>query len=97
MTVTANINENICTLTVEGDVDTLTSPDLEKAVEEYAPQCEKMTLDLAGVEYISSAGVRAILKARQIVGGDRFVLKNLQNNVMEIFRITGFAKVLNIE
>lgn len=97
MTVTTNINENICTLTVEGDIDTLTSPDLEKAVAEYAPQCEKLTLDLSGVDYISSAGIRAVLKARQIKGGDNFKLKNLNNNVMEIFRITGFAKVLDIE
>ena len=97
MTITSSLNDRTCTLAVEGDIDTLTSPELEKAVEENAPTCDKLILDLAGVDYISSAGIRSVLKARQMKGNDHFVLKNLNNNVMEIFKITGFVKALNIE
>lgn len=97
MNIEKTMNENICTLSVSGDIDTITSPALEKEVAESAPQCQKMILDLAEVGYISSAGIRSVLKARQIMGKDNLVLKNLNNNLMEIFKITGFLGSLNIE
>ena len=97
MTITSTLNDKTCTLLIEGDIDTITSAELEEAVSENAPLCEKLVLDLAGVEYISSAGIRAVLKARQTVGNDNLTLKNLNNNVMQIFDMTGFTKVLHIE
>ncbi len=97
MTVTQSINDKTCTLLVEGRIDTLTSAELEQAVNESVPLCEKLVLDLAGVDYISSAGIRAVLKARNAIGGNNLTLKNLRGNVFEIFRMTGFTKVLNIE
>ena len=97
MTITWTLNDKTCTLLIEGDIDTITSAELEEAVSENAPLCEKLVLDLAGVEYISSAGIRAVLKARQTVGNDNLTLKNLNNNVMQIFDMTGFTKVLHIE
>ena len=96
MTVKTDFNDKICTMTVEGNIDTMTSSELEQAVTEAAVDCEKLILDFAGVEYISSAGIRAVLEARRIVGGDNLTLKNLNANVNELFRITGFTKVLNI-
>ena len=95
MTVKTDFNDKICTMTVEGNIDTMTSSELEQAVTEAAVDCEKLILDFAGVEYISSAGIRAVLEARRIVGGDNLTLKNLNANVNELFRITGFTKVLN--
>lgn len=97
MNIEKNFSENTCILAIEGDIDTITAPELDKAVEECAPQCTKLVLDLAGTEYISSAGIRAILKARKTVGGENLFLRNLNNNIMEIIRITGFASSLNIE
>ena len=96
MTVKTDFNDKICTMTVDGNIDTMTSSELEQAVAEAAVDCEKLILDFAGVEYISSAGIRAVLEARRIVGGDNLTLKNLNANVKELFRITGFTKVLNI-
>ncbi len=97
MKITETLQDNICTLSVEGDVDTLTAPELEKTIESYAPRCQKMILDLAGVGYISSAGIRTVLKARQLMGNEHLVLKNLNQNILGIFRITGFLNALNIE
>lgn len=97
MTITQSLNDKTCTLLVEGRIDTLTSAELEQAVNNNAPLCEKLVLDLAGVDYISSAGIRAVLNARKTVGGDNLTLRNLNRNVFEIFKMTGFTKVLNIE
>lgn len=97
MTVTAKKEENTCILTVEGRLDTLTAPEFDKAVEEHLDGCEKMVIDMAGVDYISSAGIRSVLKAHHTVGGDNFVLRSLSKNAREIFRMTGFEKALNIE
>lgn len=97
MTITPVLTDSTCTLIVDGRIDTLTSAELENAVSENAPLCEKLVLDFAGVEYISSAGIRAVLKARQLVGKDNLTLKNLNNNVFQIINMTGFTKVLNIE
>ncbi len=97
MTITQSINGKTCALLVEGRIDTLTSAELEQAVNENAPLCDKLVLDLAGVDYISSAGIRAVLNARKTVGGDNLTLRNLNRNVFEIFKMTGFTKVLNIE
>ena len=97
MTITQSLNDKTCTLLVEGRIDTLTSAELEQAVNNNAPLCEKLVLDLAGVDYISSAGIRAVLNARKTVGGGNLTLRNLNGNVFEIFKMTGFTKVLNIE
>lgn len=97
MIIENSFSENICTLSIEGDIDTTTSSQLEKAANECIPQCSKLVLDLAGVMYVSSAGIRSILKIRKLIGADNLVLKNLNNNVMEIIKITGFASCLNIE
>ena len=97
MTITQSLNDKTCTLLVDGRIDTLTSAELEQAVNTNAPLCEKLVLDLAGVDYISSAGIRTVLNARKTVGGDNLTLRNLNRNVFEIFKMTGFTKVLNIE
>jgi len=97
MNIKKTMNDKICTLAVKGDIDTITSPVLEKEISENAPQCQKMILDLAGVEYISSAGIRTVLKARQLMGKENLVLKNMNKNLMEIFKLTGFLGSLNIE
>ena len=97
MKITTEKKEDVCILRVEGDVDTLTAPQLDEAVAGCAPECVKLVLDLGGVEYISSAGIRSIVKARQQMGGDNFALKNITPNVTDVLKLTGFLKVINIE
>ena len=87
-------------INLSGQVDTLTSIDLEK---EIAPilQGEVQTVVLNGAEltYISSAGLRLLLmlqKGMKNKGGS-FRLKNIQNDIMEILNITGFSHILTIE
>ncbi len=94
-----NVTEEnkICTISIEGSIDALSSPELEQAVSDAAPDCESMVLDMTGVDYISSAGLRAVVGANQRLGRDRFTLRGLAPNVLEIFRLTGFIKFINIE
>ena len=86
-----------CTLLIEGRIDTMTSAELEQCVAENAQKCEKMVMDLAHVDYVSSAGIRVIVQAHQTLGKENFVLKSVPANVMELLKMTGFTKVLSFE
>ena len=97
MTVTTEKKDNVCTLIVSGDVDTLTAPELSEAVSLACADCEKLVMDLAGVDYMSSAGIRAVVSARRTMGNGRFSLKNLTKNVQNVLQLTGFLDLLNVE
>ena len=97
MNIAKSIDSDTCILSIEGDIDTTSSGVLDKAVEECLPQCSRIVLDMKDVKYISSAGLRSIIKTRKLVGSDNLVLRNLRNNIMEIIKMTGFARSLNIE
>lgn len=83
---------------VAGRIDTLSSPDFEKAVDEVLDEAKTLVLDLNGVEYISSAGLRVILKAQKVMNKKgKMLITNVPEAVMEIFDITGFSDFLTIE
>ena len=97
MKLNTTFEEKTCTLAVEGSIDALTAPELEQAVQAAAGQCDKMILDMSGVDYISSAGLRVVVGANHTVGKGNLTLRGLSPNVYEIFRMTGFTKYLTIE
>ncbi|MBQ9414563.1 MAG: STAS domain-containing protein [Clostridia bacterium] len=91
------LEDKTCTITIEGSIDALSAPELEQAVNDEAPKCENMILDMSGVDYISSGGLRVVVGANHTVGKENFKLRGLAPNVLEIFRMTGFTKYLTIE
>ena len=98
MNIEKVINGNEITLKVSGRLDTTTAPKLEAAIVEIMGDCEHLVLNFAGLEYISSAGLRVILKAQKSMaakGGMK--LLNVNETIMEIFEITGFSDILTIE
>ena len=98
MTVTTVKNDNICTMTLEGRIDSLTSSELSHAIAEQTPSCDKLILDMSGVSYISSAGIRVIVAThREMASKDGLVLRGLSSSVKTIISLTGFQKRLNIE
>ena len=98
MNITVKNEEKVYTLIIEGRVDTLTAPELEKVFRDNAEQADKMIFDMYGVDYVSSARIRAIVSAYKIMGNkDGLVLKGLRNNVLTIIRMTGLEKKLTIE
>lgn len=87
-------------ISLSGQLDTLTSIDLEK---EIAPilqgEAQTVVLDGAELTYISSAGLRLLLilqKGMKAKGGN-FRLRNIQKDIMDILNITGFSSILTIE
>lgn len=86
------------TFTLEGRLDTITSPDLEAKINEVVDDANKLILDFAKLDYISSAGLRVLLGAVQAMEdkGD-VVVRNLTQSVMEVFELTGFSRMFTIE
>ena len=83
---------------IVGRLDTITAPALDKTINEDISDTKKLVLDIKGVEYISSAGLRVLLatqKKMQKIGSMK--LTNVCAEVMEVFEMTGFADILVIE
>lgn len=81
-----------------GRLDTLTSPEFDLAIKEITPNVDELTLDLAELEYISSAGLRVLLTAQKAMAvRGKMTVKNPNETVSEIFEVTGFRDILNIE
>ena len=81
-----------------GRLDTTTAPALEKTLRDDVGEAARLVLDLKGLEYISSAGLRVLLAAQkkmQKVGSMKLV--HVCEDVMEILEMTGFADILTIE
>lgn len=86
------------TLEISGRVDTTTAPELDKCITENAPGVSELVLDLKDMSYTSSAGLRVILKAQKMMNKQgKMIITNVQNDVMEIFEMTGFSDILTIE
>ena len=86
------------TFTLEGRLDTITAPDLEGKINEAVEDADKLILDLAKLEYISSAGLRVLLSAAKAMDDNgEMVVTNVRPEVMDVFEVTGFTDFLNIE
>lgn len=89
-------NENTV-FVLEGRLNTLTSVDFEKAAEDIK-EYENVIIDMEKLEYISSAGLRILLKIQKLVSSKGYLtLVHVNSDIMEIFEITGFASILNIK
>ncbi|MDO4733023.1 MAG: STAS domain-containing protein [Bacillota bacterium] len=96
------INQNkdgskLC-LSLDGRLDTATAPDLEAIIDSSIEGITMLTIDMENLEYVSSAGLRVILKAQKIMNGQgEMKLRNVNETIMEVFDITGFIDILTIE
>ena len=98
MTITKKQNEAALELALNGRLDTTTAPELEKAIESALKGVSELTLDFAGLDYISSAGLRVLLSAQKTMSKQGSMkIKNVNEIIMEIFEVTGFADILSIE
>ena len=98
MTIEKKINEKAVTLTVSGRLDTQTAPELEKELDNVLTGINELTFDMANLEYVSSAGLRVILKAQKAMNlQGSMKLTGVNDSIMEVFDITGFLDILTIE
>ena len=98
MTITVNKNGGELTIALDGRLDTLTAPDLEEKLDEVLDDVEKLTFDFEKLEYISSAGLRVLAGAMDIMeeqDGEMFVA-NVNDDIRDVFEVTGFIEDLNI-
>ena len=98
MTIEIKKNADELVLEITGRLDTITAPALDKTINEDIEGTTNLVLDLNGLAYISSAGLRVLLSAQkkmQKIGS--MTVKNVCAEVMEVFEMTGFADILVIE
>ena len=98
--MTIEIKKNAAETIIEivGRLDTITAPALDKTINEDIGDTKNLVLDVKGMEYISSAGLRVLLGAQkkmQKIGSMKVV--NVCEEVMDVFEMTGFADILTIE
>lgn len=98
MTIEKKIENGNVTLTITGRLDTTTAPELEKALDNVLDGAKELVFDMTGLEYISSAGLRVILKAQKAMNAQGSMkLTGVNDSIMEVFDITGFLDILTIE
>ena len=98
MTIEIKKNVDELVLEITGRVDTITAPALDKTINENLEGVKTLILDLKSLEYISSAGLRVLLSAQKKMSQiGSMKIKNVCELVMEVFEMTGFADILNIE
>lgn len=98
MTIDVKKTTDQVTIEVAGRLDTTTAPALEKAISESIQEEKHLILDFKALEYISSAGLRVLLgtqKKMQKIGSMKVL--NVCEEIMEIFEMTGFVDILDIE
>lgn len=99
MSVTREKNGEILIASAAGQINSANAAELETCLLEWVQEGEhKWVLDMAGVEYISSAGLRVVLllAKRLKQNGGHLVLCSLQPHVLEVFDISGFLSILDV-
>ncbi|MBQ0110975.1 MAG: STAS domain-containing protein [Oscillospiraceae bacterium] len=96
MTIEKIQNGNDLTMALEGRLDTTTAPQLEAEITALTGE-ENLVMDFDKLEYISSAGLRVILAAQKKLGAGNMVIRNVCDDIKEVFDITGFSDILTVE
>jgi len=98
MQINKTKTDSALTIALAGRLDTNTAPSLEAELGDNLNGVTDLTLDLADLEYISSAGLRVILSAQKEMNArGKLVIKNVCADIMDVFEITGFSDILTIE
>ena len=98
MTITKKVDGSSLTVALEGRLDTATSPQLEGELRSAVNGITELIFDLDKLDYISSAGLRVLLSAQKVMNKQgEMKITNVKPEIMEIFDITGFVDILNIE
>lgn len=91
-------NDNKLTLALEGRLDTTTAPQLEAEIRGGLDGVTELVLACGKLEYLSSAGLRVILAVQKIMNKQgKMIVRQVNETILEVFEITGFIDILNIE
>lgn len=98
MKINKSMNGTTLVIALEGRLDTTTAPELEKELKDSLDGVTELIMDFEKLDYISSAGLRVLLYAHKTMskqGGMKVI--HVNEMVNEVFEVTGFADILNIE
>ena len=99
MTINVERDFELVTLEITGRLDTTTAPNLESVVNELSEDTKELVFDMSGVEYISSAGIRVLLRAYKKMNTNqgKTRIENVNDIVREVFEMTGLSEMINEE
>lgn len=98
MTINKSLNGAELAVALEGRLDTTTAPQLEAELKTSLNGVESLVMDFAGLEYISSAGLRVLLSAQKVMNKQgKMVIRHVNETILEVFEVTGFTDILTIE
>lgn len=98
LNVDKDLQGDTLTVSLDGRLDTTTSPDFEAELKSNLDGVKNLVFDFEKLEYISSAGLRVLLSAQKIMNKQgEMSIKNASDDVLEVFEITGFIDIINIQ
>ena len=98
MTISKTHEGGKFSIKIDGRMDTLTAPELDKVLKMELGDASELVIDFADLDYISSAGLRVLLSAQKVMNRQgSMVIRNVKPEVMDIFEVTGFSDILTIE
>ena len=98
MNINKKLDNGTLTIALEGRLETITAPELEAELKKSEGTADKLVFDMSGLEYISSAGLRVLLSAhKSMIGKGGMKITHVNEIVSEVFEVTGFSDILDIE
>ncbi len=100
MNIEIKTENEVLTMIIKGEVDTITANEFEAKIQEVlAADYKQVVVDCSEMEYISSSGLRGflILQKGMITKGGKCVVRSLTDFISELFKITGFSAILTVE
>ena len=97
LNIKKTIDEGKASYALEGRLDTVTAPELEKELKASLDGVKELTLDFEKLDYISSAGLRVLLSTQKVMAKQGALkIIHVNDTIMEIFEVTGFTEILTI-
>jgi anti-sigma B factor antagonist len=98
MDIRITLSGGTCVIAIDGRLDTITAQELQTPLISSIRQYRKTVLDLTELEYVSSAGLRILLKAQKsaMTVNTTFIIQNVTAEICEVFDMTGFSDILTI-
>jgi len=98
LTIEKNADNGKLTISLKGRLDTTTAPSLESEFKSSLNGVTELIIDLKELVYISSAGLRVLLSAQKVMNKQgKMLVKNSNDDVKDVFEVTGFIDILNVE
>ena len=98
MKIVKELKDHELVIALEGELNSYTAPELEEVIKNNLDNVKSLVFDFEKLEYLSSAGLRILLVAQKLMNKQgKMVLRHVNPSVMEVFEITGFSNILEIE